>query len=350
MSAKIKSLTAAFPNSDTDGMFQEILRKHPGEIVDAFQKLGDSRGLVPDEMIVPTEELGRILTPLAQPAGIRVTVSDFVKVRDYPETEFVSFVTLYNQYEKAQGRTPTLFVSIDYGPLQELHPGDPLSSILPEPAAKAYLINHRFYEKQELEEPLTEAWNTGSGLIITISAADCLVQAVGKETRTLRERSCGICTFCREGLCQLDTTLAGMEKPGTAPTQLDLMEEIGEAMRISGMCSVGHVSADPVLSALRVGKEELAAHCGRGKCPAEQCSGFQNIYIDPHKCEGNGDCMDVCPVDCIDGKPRFISMIDEFECTKCGKCISACENEAIILTSRRVPKLPTRPTRVGRFR
>lgn len=350
MSAKIQSIIAAFPNSDTDGILRDVLKQHPAEIVTAFLQQGKDRGLAAEHMIVPTEELRRILAPYAEPEGIKVVTADFVKVRDYPGAEFLSFPELYNLYQEQKGEPKTLFVSVDYGPLQELHCGDRLTAVLPEPAAKAYLINHRFYTREELEVPLDESWSRGSGLVTTISGADCLVQATLKETRALRERSCGICTFCREGLCQLDTTLTGMEKPGTPPTQLDLMEEIGDAMRISGMCSVGHLSAEPVLSALAVGKDELAAHCGRGKCPAEQCSGFQNIYIDPHKCEGNGDCMDVCPVDCIDGKPRFISMIDEFECTKCGACISACENGAIVMTSRRVPKLPTRPTRVGRFR
>lgn len=43
-------------------------------------------------------------------------------------------------------------------------------------------------------------------------------------------------------------------------------------------------------------------------------------------------------------------MIDEFECTKCGKCISACENDAIIQTNGRLPKLPTRLTKCGKFK
>ena len=43
-------------------------------------------------------------------------------------------------------------------------------------------------------------------------------------------------------------------------------------------------------------------------------------------------------------------MIDEFDCDKCGKCIEACEEGAIIKTSGKVPKLPNRLTKVGRFK
>ena len=51
------------------------------------------------------------------------------------------------------------------------------------------------------------------------------------------------------------------------------------------------------------------------------------------------DCQDVCPVDCIDGKSKYIHMIDEFDCTKCGKCIDICEEGAIIKTEGKVPKI-----------
>ena len=75
-----------------------------------------------------------------------------------------------------------------------------------------------------------------------------------------------------------------------------------------------------------------------------------SIYIDPNACTGCEECADVCPADAIEGKSGFIHMIDEFECTKCGKCIAACEEEAIIQTDGRLPKLPTRLTKVGKFK
>ena len=55
-------------------------------------------------------------------------------------------------------------------------------------------------------------------------------------------------------------------------------------------------------------------------------------------------------MDCIDGKSNYIHMIDDFECTKCGKCIAVCEEKAIIQTSGKLPKLPNRLTKVGRFK
>ena len=45
-----------------------------------------------------------------------------------------------------------------------------------------------------------------------------------------------------------------------------------------------------------------------------------------------------------------IHMIDEFECTKCGKCIEACGDDAIQMTSGKLPKLPNRLVKVGKFK
>ena len=88
----------------------------------------------------------------------------------------------------------------------------------------------------------------------------------------------------------------------------------------------------------------------KNKCPAGVCAAFVHIYIDPLKCTGCCDCADVCPEGCIEGKAKFIHMIDEFECTKCGKCVEACEEEAIVLTAGKLPKLPSRLTKVGKFK
>ena len=60
--------------------------------------------------------------------------------------------------------------------------------------------------------------------------------------------------------------------------------------------------------------------------------------------------MDACPKDCIEGKAKYIHMIDDFDCDKCGKCIEACEERPIIKTSGKVQKLPNLLTKVGRFK
>lgn len=57
-----------------------------------------------------------------------------------------------------------------------------------------------------------------------------------------------------------------------------------------------------VLSATEQFEEEYEAHIRKKICPAGACTAFVNIYIDPSVCNGCGECMDICPKDCIEGK------------------------------------------------
>ena len=156
--------------------------------------------------------------------------------------------------------------------------------------------------------------------------------------------------FCRECLIQLEYMQREIMEGKGKNEFLELTDEIGAAMCFSTSCSVGQTSAKIVLSATEQFEEEYEAHIRKKICPAGACTAFVNIYIDPSVCNGCGECMDICPKDCIEGKNGYIHMIDTFDCTKCGKCISACEEEAIIKTTGKVPKLPNRLTKVGRFR
>ncbi|MFQ7549038.1 MAG: 4Fe-4S dicluster domain-containing protein [Blautia marasmi] len=74
------------------------------------------------------------------------------------------------------------------------------------------------------------------------------------------------------------------------------------------------------------------------------------MYIDPQKCMGCGKCQETCEGSYIEGLNGYIHMIEDTDCTKCGKCIGACPESAIISTTGRVPGLPDRLTKVGRFK
>ncbi|MFB0544810.1 MAG: ferredoxin family protein [Candidatus Hodarchaeota archaeon] len=54
-----------------------------------------------------------------------------------------------------------------------------------------------------------------------------------------------------------------------------------------------------------------------------------NIMIDYDKCEGHGECVEVCPEDIyvLEGGKAVPKNIDD--CTECCKCVDACPTEAI---------------------
>lgn len=53
--------------------------------------------------------------------------------------------------------------------------------------------------------------------------------------------------------------------------------------------------------------------------------------IDPEKCEGCGECVDVCPAECLELQGDKAVVVDEDECLECESCIEVCETGAITL-------------------
>jgi NAD-dependent dihydropyrimidine dehydrogenase PreA subunit len=54
------------------------------------------------------------------------------------------------------------------------------------------------------------------------------------------------------------------------------------------------------------------------------------VTIDPEKCQGDGECVDVCPVSILslaDGKAVVSG--DMSECLGCESCVSTCPHGAI---------------------
>lgn len=66
-------------------------------------------------------------------------------------------------------------------------------------------------------------------------------------------------------------------------------------------------------------------------------------YVITEKCLGEryGDCVAVCPVDCIHPgtyKDQVFMIIDPNECIDCGACIPACPIDAIVDTVDKDPE------------
>ncbi len=56
------------------------------------------------------------------------------------------------------------------------------------------------------------------------------------------------------------------------------------------------------------------------------------VQVDKEKCTGDGECVDVCPVEVFelqDGKAEPVNMD---ECLGCESCVEVCEEGAITVT------------------
>ncbi|NDV24562.1 ferredoxin [Desulfovibrio sp. JC022] len=55
------------------------------------------------------------------------------------------------------------------------------------------------------------------------------------------------------------------------------------------------------------------------------------ITIDNDKCNGDGECVDVCPTEVYELQDGKAVAVNEDECLGCESCIEVCEQDAITI-------------------
>lgn len=349
---------AALNNNDTNRALLALLKTQAADILEGMQiaaYLLDAEGM---ELYLPEgeTELKESLAKAASAAGIELC-EGIVNVRTSRGSSVNHIETMAALGELFDGRyTPGTWMAVakDNKTGELMRVSFPmtvrdLTGVTAE-EIKGLVIGSALYDASGLDFVIEKDTNIGNGVITVLPADCCIIDQEEKVLLAERKNGCGRCTFCREGLGQLHTMAKEITEGKGKNEYLGMLEEIGNAMSFSCQCSVGQTGADFTLGTLKYFADEYTDHIKKKKCGANVCSSFMSIYIDPNLCEGCEECADVCPVDCIEGKSGFIHMIDEFDCTKCGKCIEACEYDAVIQTTGRVPKLPTRLTKCGKFK
>lgn len=342
-------LVVALNNADTEGVLLEVLRQAPQKVFDgmelAAQAAGTDRRILqlPAFAAALAEELG----PAAEKNGVSIEVG-LLDCRAHSGSVVCHIVTMAELADAAAGKSePGVWVSVNGAPIKKVPESTTLRALLGG-EGKAILTGYtlRGPEAQDLTVGGAEIQN---GVLRSITDKDCLVAEVEKALRAHRGQSCGKCVFCREGLIQLDELHRDITSGKGKPECLDLMAEIGVAMRFSTPCSLGQTCAELPLSVLNRFRSEYEEHIKK-RCPAGSCLAFVNVYIDPKTCIGCGDCLATCPVEAIDGRAGYIHMVDDFDCTKCGACLTACPAGAVLRTTGRVPALPDRFIKAGKFK
>ena len=56
-----------------------------------------------------------------------------------------------------------------------------------------------------------------------------------------------------------------------------------------------------------------------------------NVTVDPEKCTGDEECVEICPVDVYEIQDGKAIPINADECLGCESCLDACEYDAITI-------------------
>ena len=173
----------------------------------------------------------------------------------------------------------------------------------------------------------------GSGGLVVMDIHTCMVEVARFFMNFTQNESCGKCVPCREGTMRMLEILERIVNGNGTLEDLDLLQELGETISDTALCGLGKSAALPVLSTLKVFREEYEAHVIEKRCPAGNCQALRKYKIDPDKCKGCSKCARNCPVNAITGKIKQPFTIDTNKCIKCGACQENCPFDAIVVES-----------------
>lgn len=341
------TIVGALYNSDTDGMKSVLLHGNPAGVVAGLSILTRLTGAAGAELVTGCPVNEQELQANAGQLGLSLTITagDMVDKRAHAADRLCTLDELAGLAERLMGRQPGCLVAMDDGLPQEYPHDTPVSQVVGA-VEKGVLTDHRFYPAAALSELTLGELKLKSGVFHRLTGGHCAVHQADEEIARLRNKSCGKCTFCREGLYQLSRILDEVESGRAKAQGLELAREIGQAMTTSCNCTLGELAGLPVLSLLDGFGDEVDAHVKSKTCPAGVCLGLTQFYIDPALCRGEGACAHACPAHCIDTRQGYVSVIDSFDCTRCGKCLDLCPHGAVKQCSGRPPKLPAHPVRI----
>ena len=170
----------------------------------------------------------------------------------------------------------------------------------------------------------------GSGGMIVMDEDDCMVNIAKFYLDFTQDESCGKCTPCRLGTKRMYEILDKITNGEGTMEDITKLRNLGKMIKDSALCGLGQTAPNPVLSTLEYFYDEYLAHIQDKRCPAGACKALAKYKIDEVKCIGCTACARVCPVNCIEGKPKQKHVIDEEQCIACGACYTACKFDAVI--------------------
>jgi NADH-quinone oxidoreductase subunit F len=202
-------------------------------------------------------------------------------------------------------------------------------------------------------EHLTAAGSMmGSGGMIIADSDTCMVDLARYFLSFTQAESCGECVMCREGTLQMLNILTDITEGNGRPEDIDLLVEMGTAIKQGSLCALGGSAPNPALTTIRYFRDEYEAHINEKICPAKVCPNLITYHIIPEKCEGCLICKRQCPSDAIAGDKRLIHVIDQDKCIKCGICYEVCPRRfsAVAKVSGEQMETPAEPIPVGSWK
>jgi NADH:ubiquinone oxidoreductase subunit F (NADH-binding)/NAD-dependent dihydropyrimidine dehydrogenase PreA subunit len=164
----------------------------------------------------------------------------------------------------------------------------------------------------------------GSGGMVVMDEDTCMVDVARYFLDFTQKESCGQCSLCTLGTPQMLQIVTAITEGKGEPEDIDLLLELGEAIKKGSICGLGQSAPNPMLTTIRYFREEYEAHIHEKKCPARVCKELISYRILPDKCKACLICLRECPAEAISGEKKQVHVIDQSKCIRCGVCLSVC--------------------------
>jgi NADH-quinone oxidoreductase subunit F len=154
-----------------------------------------------------------------------------------------------------------------------------LKAWVPGGASSPWFVPSLHLDDQITKDVCAEAGSMlGSGAVIVMDDATCMVRAAERIVRFFAHESCGQCTPCREGTTWMEMILRRIEEGQGRAIDLDLLLDVSDNIsvglawppKMTTICPLGPSAVSPVLALRDHFREEVNAHVELGGCPLKK--------------------------------------------------------------------------------
>ncbi len=170
----------------------------------------------------------------------------------------------------------------------------------------------------------------GSGGIVIMDEASCIVDTAKFFLKFTQDESCGECTPCRVGSKIMLDILTRITEGQGQEWDLDELIRLSMYVKSNSLCGLGAAAPNPVLSTIRYFREEFEAHIRDKHCPGTVCANLIKYVVIEEDCTTCGLCEPVCPTGSVTWDKGEVAHINLETCIRCKACVDACKFRAII--------------------
>jgi len=99
----------------------------------------------------------------------------------------------------------------------------------------------------------------------------CMLDMALNATRFYRNESCGKCVPCRMGSQKLVDLLTRWTQGNSASNDMQVIQELFKAMRLTSICGLGQIVHAPLESVIRHFPSVIDEHLKAKRCPGGVC-------------------------------------------------------------------------------